>query len=63
MRPDLHRPAQSNCLEERLAIGFLTGNIHVGASHQIWPRCSTLPSAVIFCFRGGGLGAAAEFES
>lgn len=52
--------------KKRPTIGFLSANIHVGASRVLWP--GILDAAVsenvnLICFPGGGLNAAEESEA
>src|SRR4051812_42182760 len=52
--------------DARATIGFLTGNIDVGASRRLWRGvvdAAEQHSVNLLCFPGGGLRASGEFEA
>lgn len=51
---------------ERPTIGFLTANIHIGASRVLWPGvldAALSGNANLICYPGGRLHASADFEA
>jgi DNA-binding LacI/PurR family transcriptional regulator len=52
--------------DARATVGFLTGNIHVGASRRLWRGvvdAAEQHAVNLLCFPGGGLRASNEFET